>query len=561
MQEKTYMLKELTCFALALVLTSTLPLVGFQKAKLSQKQVSQLVSIGTPDDIIAQEIGDRGLDFEPTGKMIEDLQGHKAGPRTLGALRELIRLGTLEIQAPAGSDVTVDGMPSGSINAQKVLVLRELAAGSHQIIVRKTDYQEGHYTVEIGNREYKRLPVRLAWAGGFLSVRAEPPGSAISIEGLGQFNGGISDIESPPGTYSIAVTHAGFMPVHQNITVTAGQHAVSEIRLKADPESLKSTLAAAETGLAAGNTAAAIKSANEVLSLDANNAQARSLIAAAYFREQDTSHFAASFGEAIRLGGSVPVTLLHVHNGFAKKYLHPFTLTTTANTIAFDPQLSSGPCNIQPFTSPVKKVQDIEVRNGNGTVLLRLKLIDPNTSKAVTLDFAAPGSRWNSPAVQIVLGPGGPPITSPANASQILESVSGVLLNAVRANAAVPDGRTQQALDTKKETAESTLSANTGPAIPQRIRVGGNVAASGLVHKVTPVYPPEARLSRTQGIVRFTAVIGKDGHVQSLQIVSGDPVLAESARTAVEQWIYKPTLLNGEPVEFVTQIDVQFSRP
>jgi len=97
------------------------------------------------------------------------------------------------------------------------------------------------------------------------------------------------------------------------------------------------------------------------------------------------------------------------------------------------------------------------------------------------------------------------------------------------------------------------------PTTPQRIRVGGNVQQANLIRKVQPVYPPLAKQARIQGTVRFTAIIGKDGTIQNLQLVTGHPLLVEAARQAVSQWQYKPTLLNGEPVEVVTQIDVNFT--
>jgi len=97
------------------------------------------------------------------------------------------------------------------------------------------------------------------------------------------------------------------------------------------------------------------------------------------------------------------------------------------------------------------------------------------------------------------------------------------------------------------------------PVTPQRIRVGGNVQAANLIRKVTPVYPPLAKQARVSGTVRFTAVIAKDGTIQQLSLVSGHPLLVQSAQDAVKQWLYKPTLLNGEPVEVVTQIDVNFT--
>jgi protein TonB len=60
-------------------------------------------------------------------------------------------------------------------------------------------------------------------------------------------------------------------------------------------------------------------------------------------------------------------------------------------------------------------------------------------------------------------------------------------------------------------------------------------------------------------VVRFTVTIGKDGRVQNMTLVSGDPVLAQAAKDAVQQWVYKPTLLNGDPVEVTTQVDVNFT--
>lgn len=97
------------------------------------------------------------------------------------------------------------------------------------------------------------------------------------------------------------------------------------------------------------------------------------------------------------------------------------------------------------------------------------------------------------------------------------------------------------------------------PPPPKRIRVGGNVQAARLVRQPKPQYPPLARQARIQGTVRFNAIIGKDGKIANLTLVSGHPLLVPAATAAVKQWQYKPTLLNGEPVEVVTVIDVNFT--
>jgi protein TonB len=92
-----------------------------------------------------------------------------------------------------------------------------------------------------------------------------------------------------------------------------------------------------------------------------------------------------------------------------------------------------------------------------------------------------------------------------------------------------------------------------------RTRVGGAVQAAKLVNRVQPVYPPLARQTRISGTVKLHAIIGKDGAVTQLQVLSGHPLLVQSALDAVKQWRYQPTLLNGEPVEVDTEIDVIFS--
>jgi len=94
---------------------------------------------------------------------------------------------------------------------------------------------------------------------------------------------------------------------------------------------------------------------------------------------------------------------------------------------------------------------------------------------------------------------------------------------------------------------------------PSRIRQGGNVQAARLTNKVQPAYPPLARQTRISGTVRLHAIIGKDGSVQQLTLESGHPLLVQAALDAVKQWRYQPTLLNGEPVEVDTTIDVIFS--
>jgi TonB family protein len=99
---------------------------------------------------------------------------------------------------------------------------------------------------------------------------------------------------------------------------------------------------------------------------------------------------------------------------------------------------------------------------------------------------------------------------------------------------------------------------HSGP--PRRIRVGGNVQQTKLVHQVNPVYPERAQAQGVQGIVLLEAVISKEGSIRAMRVVNklADPDLVTSAVEAVKNWRYEPTLLNGQPIEVVTTITVNF---
>ena len=97
------------------------------------------------------------------------------------------------------------------------------------------------------------------------------------------------------------------------------------------------------------------------------------------------------------------------------------------------------------------------------------------------------------------------------------------------------------------------------PAAPNTIRVGGNVQERNLIKRVDPVYPALAIQAKIQGVVRFNVIVAKDGTVRNLQLVSGHPLLIPAAQEAVRQWAYRPTLLNGAPVEVQTSVDVNFA--
>jgi protein TonB len=94
---------------------------------------------------------------------------------------------------------------------------------------------------------------------------------------------------------------------------------------------------------------------------------------------------------------------------------------------------------------------------------------------------------------------------------------------------------------------------------PDRVKIGGVVMAGKLIHRVTPVYPPLAILAHASGTVHLQAIVSRDGRIQGLQVLGGPGLLVQAAVDAVVQWIYRPTTLNGDVVEVLTTIDVNFT--
>ncbi len=90
------------------------------------------------------------------------------------------------------------------------------------------------------------------------------------------------------------------------------------------------------------------------------------------------------------------------------------------------------------------------------------------------------------------------------------------------------------------------------------VRVGGTVLEAKIIKRAIPIYPPLAKMGRISGVVRLEGIIAKDGTIQKLRVLSGHPLLVTAALEAVRQWVYSPTQLNGQAVEVIAPIDVNF---
>jgi TonB family protein len=99
------------------------------------------------------------------------------------------------------------------------------------------------------------------------------------------------------------------------------------------------------------------------------------------------------------------------------------------------------------------------------------------------------------------------------------------------------------------------------PPSSDLLEVPEDYADDQVVHRVRPAYPKQAKARKLHGPVVLEAIVNKHGKVDSLQLVSGDPLLAQAAADAVKQWRYKPYSHNGEPTDFQTRVTVDFKLP
>ena len=105
--------------------------------------------------------------------------------------------------------------------------------------------------------------------------------------------------------------------------------------------------------------------------------------------------------------------------------------------------------------------------------------------------------------------------------------------------------------------AEPRPRARSGPAAPSASAATSRQANSHLRYK--PRYPADAKRDRIQGTVSLQITIDKTGHVANISVTGGPQELVQASIDAVQQWVYKPTLLNGEPVDVITTVDVNYT--
>jgi serine/threonine protein kinase len=154
-----------------------------------------------------------------------------------------VSVGDLNVHGTTGADVWVDGIAKGQTDQQGNLEIPGLSTGSHQVVAKKSGFMDSNSTSTIAAGKTNSLDIQMQWAGGYLTVNVDAPGTEVDISTLGHFNNGLSDLPCMPGTYAVSSSRPGFKPENRTVTVAAGAHIVLDVHLT--PETVNARDAAA----------------------------------------------------------------------------------------------------------------------------------------------------------------------------------------------------------------------------------------------------------------------------------------------------------------------------
>jgi TonB family protein len=193
----------------------------------------------------------------------------------------------------------------------------------------------------------------------------------------------------------------------------------------------------------------------------------------------------------------------------------------------------------------------------------------PAPTPAVAPTTPAPGSEeinisLNPTSTPPEDGPTAPGASAPATTAANPAQISSAVADSKAQKSATVQGARQDAGHAATNPAlvpASLPPAKNAKAASDLIEVPEDFADDQVIHRVHPVYPKQARVRKMQGTVVLQAIVNKEGKVDSLQLVSGDPVLAAAAADAVKLWRYKPYMRDGDFTDFQTRITVDFKIP
>ena len=167
----------------------------------------------------------------------------------------------------------------------------------------------------------------------------------------------------------------------------------------------------------------------------------------------------------------------------------------------------------------------------------------PRTTQLVPEQSSAPRNLFTAPPIIPSLIPRDPGTQTPPIGIDISIASTGI----------------PGAIGTPDALLHSTPKPVVQQAQPSKVIISGGVTSGLLIYKTTPAYPIIAKTAGISGTIVLAATISKTGAIENLRVLSGPPMLRQAAIDSVQNWRYRPYLLNNQPVEVETTINVVFS--
>jgi|SRR5579871_76145 len=360
--------------------------------RLTLDQISKLVAIQTPDQIVAQEIQSRGISNDYGRRDVDALRQQGAGSETVAALLRFLPSAGLTVRTEPGSAVKLDGTSSLVTGSDGTVTFPALDPGSHQIAIEKQYFRPISRSVVIKARENASIDVSLEWAVGFLSVSTNVSDAQIRVGDGPPQPGRVSRMAIPTGQTIVAATAPLRKPLAQTVSIEPGKETAISLSLAVDDVALNAMANQIHESFRSRSYPVVIQQAERYFQNGGTDREIRGELAVSYLERGNYMDFRDMARQALSAGGTLQFEVVHHHLGLAGGTLHRAELRLSAETIGFKPL---DRCNLAEFQTPLRETRlgkrELAIlAQGRSVPVIDLSLPEPsNPKKQVNVNLSA----------------------------------------------------------------------------------------------------------------------------------------------------------------------------
>jgi hypothetical protein len=380
-------------------------------------QIEQLLSIGSPDDMVADLIKERGVAAEIDREILGQLQSKGAGYRTIQALTQLLPKATLVITGPAGAEVLINWNAAGKLDQTGAFTKTGLEPAHYTLEVRRERYLPWKAETDLAGGKTATFEAKLTPAFGQLTVKSLAAGAKVTVDNRTVNIVAGAPLELPVGAHQVTVFAKLYAPYNETVMIAGGETSEVDPHLTADEAQLNGirnrALQSSSTGTYQPQYGAARKqgvkrqmgstTATQITNLNSLDAATTYLqffpndpaVLASYagslYAMNRMDQFVAAAKKALATGATLSFAVRHPHGDAGKmaESAHPATLTIQSDRIGYASPYA--------FKCPVKNVSLLrsayQMVDGDHNVL-GLRFADPaKPKKMVKLDLTDPMGR------------------------------------------------------------------------------------------------------------------------------------------------------------------------